>query len=52
MIGKKQVIAFYRSFKYEGYLIDTTDSHFIIEDFKDGVIYLPKQETLLKEVKK
>lgn len=38
-------------FKYEGEIIDETDSHFIIRDKEDGIIWIPKGCCVIKEIR-
>ena len=47
-----RVVAFYRNFRYEGILIRTTDLTYVIDDDKEGLIYLPISNTVLKGAKK
>ena len=51
MNERKIYKVFYKEFKYQGYLIEETDTHFILEDFKSGEVRLPKGDTVLVEVR-
>jgi hypothetical protein len=44
----ERIIAFFGNFKYEGYLISEDENSYLINDFKEGKIKLPKSQTVLK----
>jgi hypothetical protein len=43
------VKAFYGKFKYEGELVSEDLTTYTINDYKEGIIRLPKLNTVLKE---
>jgi len=47
----KEYIFFYKAFRYSGKIISESETHFIINDYKEGEIHLPKSETLIKKRK-
>ena len=49
MKEKKQVTAFCKGFRYSGTLISEDSLIYTIDDYKEGIIKLPKQDTILKE---
>ena len=47
---RKRVVIFYRNFRYEGYLLEEDDIVYVLEDFKEGIVKLPRSNSVLKEV--
>lgn len=48
MNERKKVIAFIGNYKYSGYLELEDDTTYTIDDIKEGIIKLPKNNTILK----
>ncbi len=49
-IGKK-VRIFFNNYKYEGILIDEDDIVYVVDDKIEGIIKVPKTNSVLKEIK-
>ena len=50
-LNEKNLKFFYKAFKYEGKLLETTDSHFkILDSLTNKVFHLPKSETVVEEL--
>jgi hypothetical protein len=47
-----QQLADGKSFKYEGILLDITDTMVVLKDFKTGIVALPISQCTIKEVRK
>lgn len=51
MATENKVIAFCKGFKYQGVLVEETDTTYKINDYKEGIVKLPKSSTIIKELK-
>ena len=49
-MDKKQVRVFFNNFKYEGELIDEDDFIYTLKDKVDGIVKIPKSNSILKEL--
>ena len=47
----KKYLFFWKNFRYMGKVIEITNNHFVVDDYKEGVIFIPINDTLVKEVK-
>lgn len=48
MNERKKVTAFFGNFRYFGELLEETDTTYKIDDTREGIIILPKANTVLK----
>lgn len=48
---KKKVRAYFNSLKFQGILVEEDSTTYVVDDWKDGIVRLPKNNTILYELK-
>ena len=49
-MSDKKYEFWFGSIRYFGHIVSENDTHWIVEDIKEGIIHIPKASTTKKEV--